>query len=131
MAFVMGVAFGVLYQHTGDLGGPIGAHATINFLNLLHIATTAYPEDMPLEPLFPPPSVRPAATPGPLPLGAPVERSAPKVTEATETLDPTKPPNAPEVLETTEALDPPEPPGAPEAAEAPDATDPTRPPVQG
>ncbi len=40
MAFVVGLAFGWLYVLTGDLTGPILAHATINFLNLRHIART-------------------------------------------------------------------------------------------
>src|SRR5690606_32816146 len=33
-AFVLGVVFGYVTQWTGNLGGPIAAHFTINFLNL-------------------------------------------------------------------------------------------------
>ncbi len=33
-AFVLGVALGYMFRLTGDLGGPIVAHFTINFLNL-------------------------------------------------------------------------------------------------
>lgn len=33
-AVALGVAFGYLFQITGDLGGPIVAHFTINYLNL-------------------------------------------------------------------------------------------------
>jgi membrane protease YdiL (CAAX protease family) len=36
-AFVLGVAFGGLAQWTHNLGGPIAAHFTINFLNLRYI----------------------------------------------------------------------------------------------
>lgn len=36
-AFVLGVAFGYLAQRTSNLGGPIAAHFTINFLNLKFI----------------------------------------------------------------------------------------------
>lgn len=36
-ALVLGVAFGWLAEWTGNLGGPIAAHFTINFLNLRHI----------------------------------------------------------------------------------------------
>lgn len=45
-ALVMGVVFGWMYQYTGDLGGPIVAHFTINFVNLRFIART----DLPPEP---------------------------------------------------------------------------------
>jgi membrane protease YdiL (CAAX protease family) len=38
-AFVMGVAFGGLFEGLGDLGAPIVAHVTINYLNLRHIST--------------------------------------------------------------------------------------------
>ncbi len=41
MAFGMGLVFGWLYLRFGDLSGPILAHATINFLNLRHIAKTS------------------------------------------------------------------------------------------
>ena len=37
MAFVMGVTFGALAQALGDLGAPIVAHVTINYLNLRFI----------------------------------------------------------------------------------------------
>ena len=36
-ALVLGVAFGWLARWTGNLGGPIAAHFTINFLNLRYI----------------------------------------------------------------------------------------------
>lgn len=36
-ALVLGVAFGLLAQWTGNLGGPIAAHFTINYLNLRFI----------------------------------------------------------------------------------------------
>ena len=36
-ALVLGIAFGWLAQWTGNLGGPIAAHFTINFLNLKFI----------------------------------------------------------------------------------------------
>jgi membrane protease YdiL (CAAX protease family) len=36
-AFVLGVAFGLLAQWTGNIGGPIAAHFTINYLNLKFI----------------------------------------------------------------------------------------------
>jgi membrane protease YdiL (CAAX protease family) len=39
-AFAVGVGFGYLARATGDLGAPIVAHATINFLNLRYIART-------------------------------------------------------------------------------------------
>lgn len=39
-ALALGVAFGWLAQWTGNLGGPIAAHFTINFLNLRHIVGT-------------------------------------------------------------------------------------------
>ncbi len=42
-AFVMGLVFGCLYEWTGDLGGAITAHFTINFLNLLFISRTELP----------------------------------------------------------------------------------------
>ncbi len=40
MAFGMGLVFGWIYLRFGDLTGPILAHATINFLNLRHLART-------------------------------------------------------------------------------------------
>ena len=36
-AFILGVAFGYMFEWTGDLGGPIVAHFTINYLNLRYI----------------------------------------------------------------------------------------------
>jgi membrane protease YdiL (CAAX protease family) len=36
-AFALGLAFGALALATGNLGGPIAAHFTINFLNLRYI----------------------------------------------------------------------------------------------
>jgi membrane protease YdiL (CAAX protease family) len=39
-ALALGVAFGWLATWTGNLGGPIAAHFTINFLNLRHIVGT-------------------------------------------------------------------------------------------
>jgi len=41
MAGAMGLAFGWMYLRFGDLSGPILAHATINFLNLRHLAKNA------------------------------------------------------------------------------------------
>ena len=38
-SFIVGLAMGALFLHFGDLGGPIVAHFTINFLNLRYIAT--------------------------------------------------------------------------------------------
>ncbi|MGE5184856.1 MAG: lysostaphin resistance A-like protein, partial [Acidobacteriota bacterium] len=38
-ALVLGIAFGGLAVWTGNLGGPIAAHFTINFLNLRFIVT--------------------------------------------------------------------------------------------
>jgi len=37
-AFVLGLGFGALADYTQNLGGPIAAHFTINFLNLRYIA---------------------------------------------------------------------------------------------
>ncbi len=39
-ALVLGVGLGELALHTGNLGGPIAAHFTINFLNLRYIVAT-------------------------------------------------------------------------------------------
>ena len=36
-AFALGLAFGALAKWTGNLGGPIAAHFTINYLNLRYI----------------------------------------------------------------------------------------------
>jgi hypothetical protein len=38
MSFIMGVAMGLMYMKTGNLGAPIVAHFTINLLNLNYIA---------------------------------------------------------------------------------------------
>jgi membrane protease YdiL (CAAX protease family) len=38
-AFVLGVGFGAMAEATGDLGGPMVAHFTINLLNLRYITT--------------------------------------------------------------------------------------------
>jgi len=38
MSFIMGVAMGLMYTQTGNLGAPIVAHFTINLLNLSYIA---------------------------------------------------------------------------------------------
>lgn len=43
-AFVLGIAFGYMFAWTGDLGGPIVAHFTINYLNLHFIARVDLPE---------------------------------------------------------------------------------------
>ena len=37
MAIVLGFLFGLLYMYTGNIVGPVVAHFTINFFNLLHI----------------------------------------------------------------------------------------------
>jgi hypothetical protein len=42
-AFVMGLAFGALFHFTGDLGGAILAHFSINYLNLTFIARVELP----------------------------------------------------------------------------------------
>jgi membrane protease YdiL (CAAX protease family) len=44
-ALMMGVVFGYMYRYTGDLGGPIVAHFTINFVNLRFIANNELPDD--------------------------------------------------------------------------------------
>lgn len=38
MSFIMGLAMGLMYMKTGNLGAPIVAHFTINLLNLSYIA---------------------------------------------------------------------------------------------
>jgi uncharacterized protein len=38
MSFIMGLAMGLMYMKTGNLGAPIVAHFTINLLNLNYIA---------------------------------------------------------------------------------------------
>jgi membrane protease YdiL (CAAX protease family) len=40
MSFVMGIALGLMFMKMGDLGAPMAAHFTINFLNLNYIAKT-------------------------------------------------------------------------------------------
>jgi membrane protease YdiL (CAAX protease family) len=42
-AFGLGLAFGLLAKYTGNLGGPIAAHFTINFLNLRYIVGEPVP----------------------------------------------------------------------------------------
>ncbi|RMH44836.1 MAG: CPBP family intramembrane metalloprotease [Deltaproteobacteria bacterium] len=44
-AFAMGLVFGYVFEWTGDLGAPIAAHFTINFLNLLFIARVELPPE--------------------------------------------------------------------------------------
>jgi len=46
-ALVMGLAFGGLVELTGDLGGAIVAHFTINFMNLHYIARVSFPAPAP------------------------------------------------------------------------------------
>lgn len=46
-ALVMGLAFGLLVEVTGDLGGAIVAHFSINFLNLHYIARVELPARLP------------------------------------------------------------------------------------
>lgn len=43
-AFVLGALFGELALSTGNLGGPIAAHFTINFINLRYIVRPVKPE---------------------------------------------------------------------------------------
>ena len=43
-AFFIGTGFGYLVDWTGDLGAPIAAHFTINYLNLRFIVGTAMPD---------------------------------------------------------------------------------------
>jgi uncharacterized protein len=38
-SFVAGMVFGQLFLWTGDLGGPVVAHFTVNALNLRYLAT--------------------------------------------------------------------------------------------
>lgn len=40
MSFIMGLAMGLMHMKLGNLGAPIVAHFTINFLNLNYIAKT-------------------------------------------------------------------------------------------
>jgi len=44
-AFVLGLVFGRVFEFTGDLGAPIVAHFTINYLNLRYIARVKLPDD--------------------------------------------------------------------------------------
>ncbi len=44
-ALIMGLAFATMARFMGDLGGPIVAHFTINFLNLGHIVRNDFPVD--------------------------------------------------------------------------------------
>ncbi len=44
-AFVLGLVFGLVYDWTGDLGAPIVAHFTINYLNLRYIARVKLPDE--------------------------------------------------------------------------------------
>jgi len=44
-AFVLGVVFGYVFEWTGDLGAPIVAHFTINYLNLRYIARVKLPAE--------------------------------------------------------------------------------------
>lgn len=44
-AFAVGLGFGALFMHMGDLGGPIAAHFTINFLNLGYIQRVQLPDE--------------------------------------------------------------------------------------
>lgn len=43
-AFAMGLLFGVMFNIFGDLGGPIVAHFTINYLNINYITRVDLPE---------------------------------------------------------------------------------------
>lgn len=43
-AFILGAGFGYMFLWTGDLGGPIVAHFTINYLNLHFISRHELPE---------------------------------------------------------------------------------------
>lgn len=45
-AFVMGLAFGLVFELTGDLGGPIIAHFTINYMNLHFISRVEIPDEV-------------------------------------------------------------------------------------
>lgn len=44
-AFVAGLILGAMFRELGDLGGPIAAHFTINFLNLGYIVRVELPEE--------------------------------------------------------------------------------------
>lgn len=45
-ALVIGILFGYIVSATGDLGAPIVAHFTVNYLNLTHIARVELPARM-------------------------------------------------------------------------------------
>jgi hypothetical protein len=45
-ALLMGLLFGWLVHLTGDLGAPIAAHFTINYMNLRYIARTELPAEL-------------------------------------------------------------------------------------
>jgi membrane protease YdiL (CAAX protease family) len=44
-ALVAGLIFGAMFRELGDLGGPIAAHFTINYLNLGYIVRVELPEE--------------------------------------------------------------------------------------
>jgi membrane protease YdiL (CAAX protease family) len=44
-AFLVGLGLGAMFTAMGDLGGPIAAHFTVNFLNLGYILRVELPED--------------------------------------------------------------------------------------
>lgn len=44
-AFVVGLGLGALFWQMGDLGGPIAAHFTINYLNLGYIQRVQLPDE--------------------------------------------------------------------------------------
>ncbi|HET6614239.1 MAG TPA: CPBP family intramembrane glutamic endopeptidase [Kofleriaceae bacterium] len=46
-AFVLGLIFGIAFETMGDLGGPIAAHFTINYLNLSYISRVDLPGPTP------------------------------------------------------------------------------------
>ncbi len=48
-ALVIAVGFGYVFEWTGDLGAPIAAHFTINYLNLHYIANVDIGEEVPVE----------------------------------------------------------------------------------
>ena len=48
-ALVIGVGFGYVFEWTGDLGAPIAAHFTINYLNLRYIANVDLGDEVTLE----------------------------------------------------------------------------------
>jgi uncharacterized protein len=50
-ALLLGAGFGYVYEYTGDLGAPIVAHFTINYLNLHFISRVALPAPAPRPPV--------------------------------------------------------------------------------